>query len=772
MLNALDRNAPRFVLTAVHRAGVAALLSVTLAAPEVLAQSAGVAAAEQGKAFSIPAGPLEDALNTYARQAGVTLTVDPALVRGKSTAGVTGRLDGTQALTALLAGTGMVGVSDGAAIVVKPASVAPPPNATDGAALEMPVVRVTAPAATERRAGSFDRRGDPAPVEPGVVPAAAIERYSASDLEDVFASQPEVVVGGGHGIAQKIYVRGLEDSMLNVTIDGASQAGQPFHHAGRIQIEPELIKQVEVLSGTGDATAGPGALGGAVRFVTKDPTDLLRTGDRAGALLKAGYFSNAEGYKAHGTVFGRLTEQWSALASYTRQDQNDYEDGDGERVLSTGSRQQLGFLKLVGQFDHGHSLRLSYDRTEDEGERTQRPQWVTSSFNPAYPLQSERATWNLGYAWQPGNELVDVSLSMFRTESELEQNVIGRWGQYFGQVTSTGFDVRNTSHWRQHRVTYGLDHRRDEIAAGYAADPTAEREDGEVTGVYVQGHFELTRDLSLGVGARHDRYRLNNINDATQRSSGTSPNASVRYALTPQLALLAGHARALRGAKIRDAFKLEGIAEAAPDVDPERARTSEVGFEYQRSAWRWNGKLYDTTVRDAIADPVGQPTQYENVGKLETRGFLLHTAYEGQGWRGAVGFHHNRSTLNGERLNGYEHNGLGTSQGNTLTASLDVRASDRLEAGWTGRFVRRIDALDTSVGTVDKPGYGVHDLYANWRPRVGSDLTLSLVVKNLFDQSYLDHGSNEDFQGIPDYEGIVGSREPGREFRVGLVVRF
>lgn len=751
---------------ALHALVLGAALGIAAPPPQALAQTAAAAAGAL-KTFDVPAGPLEEALYRYARQAGITLSFDPALVRGKNAPALSGSHSVPDGLARLLAGSGLVGQAEGEAVVVRPAP--PDPGA---AAPELPAVRVTgrddafAP-------GSFARHGDPAPVEPGLVTAASIAHYDANDLEDVFATQPEVVVGGGHGIAQKIYVRGMEDTMLNVTIDGASQAGQPFHHAGRIQIEPELIKQVEILPGTGDASAGPGALGGALRFVTKDPQDLLRPGERAGVLLKTGYFDNAEGYKAHGSVYGRLTDAWSVLASFTRQDQNDYEDGSGQRVAATGSEQQLGFLKLVGRLGGGHTLRLGYDHSTDEGERTQRPQWVTSSFNPAYPLESERATWNLGYAWQPGGGLVDLGLSLFRTDTELQQNVIGRWGLYHGQVVSTGFDLRNTSRWDGHRLIYGVDHRRDKITAGYADAPDAESEEGRVTGVYVQGHFALTQTLELGLGLRHDRYRLDAIGGSRLSSSGSSPNVSLRYAATPHLTLLAGHARALRGAKIRDAFKLEDVA-ASPsvDLDPERARTSELGFEYDRSAWRFNGKVYDTTIRDAISDPIGRPVQYQNVGRLESQGLLLHTAYEWQRVRAGLGWHRNLSTLNGQALNGYEHNGLGTSQGNTLTASLDVLAADRVEIGWTGRFVRRIDQLATSVGNVAKPGYGVHDLYANWRPRVGGDLTLSLVVKNLFDKNYLDHGSNEDFQHIPDYEGIVGSREPGRELRLSLGLRF
>lgn len=48
-----------------------------------------------------------------------------------------------------------------------------------------------------------------------------LDRVQANDLSDIFRSTPSVAVGGSLGIAQKIYVRGLEDSQLNVTIDGA-----------------------------------------------------------------------------------------------------------------------------------------------------------------------------------------------------------------------------------------------------------------------------------------------------------------------------------------------------------------------------------------------------------------------------------------------------------------------------------------------------------------------------------------------------------------------
>ena len=49
---------------------------------------------------------------------------------------------------------------------------------------------------------------------------------------------------------------------------------------------------------------------------------------------------------------------------------------------------------------------------------------------------------------------------------------------------------------------------------------------------------------------------------------------------------------------------------------------------------------------------------------------------------------------------------------------------------------------------------------------------MTLTVKNVGDKQYIDHASNADYQHIPDYEGIVGMPEPGRDVRLGLAMRF
>ena len=184
--------------------------------------------------------------------------------------------------------------------------------------------------------------------------------------------------------------------------------------------------------------------------------------------------------------------------------------------------------------------------------------------------------------------------------------------------------------------------------------------------------------------------------------------------------------------------------------------------------------MYRSEIKDAIADPLlpFRESIYKNIGDLESDGYLISAGYQLQALSAGLSFHSNDAEVDGQPLTVYEHNLLGNTMGDTWIADLAYRWDRNLEFGWQGRFVEGIDNLDTSVGTIDKPGYGVHDLFLHWLPTGNEDLRLSLTIKNVGDKQYLAHASNADYQHIEDYEGIVGMPEPGRDIRVGLAMRF
>ncbi|MEC8294748.1 MAG: TonB-dependent receptor plug domain-containing protein, partial [Pseudomonadota bacterium] len=57
-----------------------------------------------------------------------------------------------------------------------------------------------------------------------------LARTKPTDLQDVFKGEPTVAVGSSIPTSQKIYVNGVEETNLVVTIDGSRQNNKVFHH--------------------------------------------------------------------------------------------------------------------------------------------------------------------------------------------------------------------------------------------------------------------------------------------------------------------------------------------------------------------------------------------------------------------------------------------------------------------------------------------------------------------------------------------------------------
>ena len=281
-----------------------------------------------------------------------------------------------------------------------------------------------------------------------------IELIQANDLVDLFRSTPSVAVGGSIGIAQKIYVRGLEDSMLNVTVDGAPQRGTLFHHIGRVSLEPELLQSVDVQTGAGEATSGFGAIGGAIRFRTVDPVNLLVDDRQFGGMARLGWFSN-DGSKYSLTGYGRLFGDVGVLASYVLVDRNNFEDGDGNEIPASGARQEMLFLKAGGELGGGHRLTLSYEQRDEEASFAQRPNWPVVAGNAVFPGEARRRTFTGNYGYDINADL-ELEATAYHTETRFLQDRTDRWGLYGSEITSAGADVRLTGRYGGHRIIGGV----------------------------------------------------------------------------------------------------------------------------------------------------------------------------------------------------------------------------------------------------------------------------------------------------------------------------
>lgn len=604
-----------------------------------------------------------------------------------------------------------------------------------------------------------------------------LEKQQANDLSDIFRHIPSVSVGGSLGIAQKVYIRGMEDTLLNVTVDGAPQTGTLFHHIGRVSIEPELLQKVEVQSGAGEATSGPGAIGGAIRFKTKDASDLLAGGEQLGARVKGAWFSN-DGKKGSASVYGRLGEDWGVIGSFVQVERENMQDGGGNEILASAADQSLAFFKVSGDIADNQKLTVSYEQREESGELGRRPNWFVLEGDPLYPMEAERETLVANYSADL-SDAVNLEVTVYDTNSDMVQD--GPWGLYGGNTRSLGFDIRNTSHFGQHQFTYGVERRNEKVVAGsrVAGSSGTISESGEVLGVYVQDHWQVTAPLLVSFGVRYDAYDLEQNNfDGEFSSDDVSPNVGLSYALNDAWTLSAGHAQAVRGKEIGDSFTLDSTF-IDPALKAESVANNELALEYNADSLALKAALYQSTIDDVIYDEDG----FENIGELESDGFELSAAYTIDSWYLSAAYSHNDSTLNGNDIEGYEYNGLGNTRGDTFTVAVDYALSDQLDLGWNFTHVQDLNDIEVlhrsvelgwidSVQTVDKPGYQVHDIYLRWQPLQDDSLAVNFAVQNLFDEHYRDHSSVADYTDIPGWEIVSGLYEAGRDVRLSVDYRF
>ncbi|MEH0724261.1 TonB-dependent receptor domain-containing protein [Vibrio alginolyticus] len=587
-----------------------------------------------------------------------------------------------------------------------------------------------------------------------------IQYRQTNDLEDIFRNQPNVTVGGGFGAAQKIYVRGVEDLNLNVSIDGAVQSGQLFHHQGRLAIEPDLIKTIEIKPGAGTALDGIGALGGSVRFETKSADDLLSYDENFGALLKTGYFSNSDGTRNSATVYGRLNRQWSGMLSIGKNHTSEFEDGNGRELENTGTNQEYGIFKANGEIFTGDELSFSYEKRVDKGQRNVRTHFISAPWNQSSRQQSQRQTGAFNYKYDAQNEILDISLSAYLTENEFSYYQSAESDA--ASIKTVGTDLRNTSIFGSHEFTYGFEYKKDKARHSNA---NAE-EQSQVYAIYGQDTYRLLSDFTLSYGARFDSYRLDTFDGKSLTEDGLSPNINAQYSVNGAWSLRAGYSSAIRGPQIRQALSI-GTVTTHSDLKKEEASNTELTVEYAHAGVFGLLTVFKSDI-DNVVSAVGSPgpmgeSWYDNVGELETTGF---NATLGKSWEDAklsVTYSHTDPELNGKPLDDSNF-GLGTSFGDSLLVDASYHLYDnKIVLGWIGKWVQELGRVPTGYPT--KEAYNVHDIYAEWSPSPSNNLTLNLAVNNLFDEYYFDHGT---FGYDIGSNSIIGLPEPGRDIRLSV----
>ena len=224
------------------------------------------------RSFDIPPQALTDALVAFGQQSGIQVTVDGTLARNLSSPAVRGTMTGQQALTRLLAGSGLTYViADDATVVIerpeRPGgndTILLDPLVVEGALREDPRGAVEGYRATRSVTGTrLDVPLDEQPLPIQVLPRDVIEDAGATRLEDVVRLTTGGAIGNSRGGTQEFFlIRGFDASVVR---NGAGT----FRLAR--QTDTANVERVEVLRGPGSALYGEGAPGGVINVITKRP---------------------------------------------------------------------------------------------------------------------------------------------------------------------------------------------------------------------------------------------------------------------------------------------------------------------------------------------------------------------------------------------------------------------------------------------------------------------------------------------------------------------
>lgn len=220
--------------------------------------------ASTAKSYTIEAGLLKDALARFVEQSGVKLVVDPDLLQGKISFGLTGDFEAREALDRLLENSGLQATRSAEGYVL--AAVATPGGAEQ--IVTLPLIQVTADASNRYAATSTTTATKTntllrdVPQSITVITDDLIKDQSIRSLADAVRYVPGVGISQGEGNRDALVFRGNR-STGDFFIDGLRDDAEFFRDLYNIE-------RIEVLKGANGMIFGRGGSGGVVNRVTKE----------------------------------------------------------------------------------------------------------------------------------------------------------------------------------------------------------------------------------------------------------------------------------------------------------------------------------------------------------------------------------------------------------------------------------------------------------------------------------------------------------------------
>ena len=619
--------------------------------------------------------------------------------------------------------------------------------------------------------------------------AQYIPAGQASLLSDFLDGVPGASVGGTTAINQRVRIRGLDDTNLKVTVDGARQEGYAFHHAGDLVIDPDLLKQSEVSVGNNSVTLGNNAIGGAVAFETVDAADLLDVDQKIGAKVHTGYASNNDELLTSTTVFAAPTENVDLLAYYGKRTAGAGEDGAGRDIQTEDSDTESILLKAGTYLGDHHHISGSFSRTENEGmyaNRADFPLTDDDGWNPAVLWKQSRDTYTLEYAYQPANDLIDIKANIYQSETELDKDN----GSIAVDLITKGGKIENTSHIASqlgsHKLITGVEY--------YTKESEVSRlgiiggsDEAKNTSVYLEDQWQIGK-LTLTPGVRYDHYEAPEDVANGETYDNVVSAFAASYQVLPSTNIFASYTQLFNGPDLQEAIRNTDGEDKyiASDLEPETGSNAEVGISttfrgltIADDSLQLSGKYFVTDLENwisyesgldcttGLASDTGTCAGSFNADEdYEIKGIELSADYRTSNFN--MGLSYARARSEGKE-SGYslsQDTGDENDSGDKYMINLGYAPTDTIDLGWRSTYVTSINPNTGDDTDTKKPGYDVHDIFMTYRPQQLAGVKTTLGVYNMFNETYANHSSR--FSDDSDYTDY----ETGRNVKASLTYQF
>jgi outer membrane receptor protein involved in Fe transport len=242
-----------------------ALLAGCATAALATALPAEASAEGPARQYSITSQDLDSALRAFAMASGHDVVFDPALVRGRTTAGVNGEVSDEAALRALLVGTDLAfeQTSTGGFVVRAPRFQAAPEGGADG------TVQALIVTAQKREEDIQD-----VPIAISAFTQEDLTRSQVAGGPDLVTQVPNFTFTKTNFSGYSIQIRGIGTQAISATTDPAVAVAfnnTPFIHNRFFEQEFYDLERVEVLRGPQGTLYGRNATAGVVNIISAKP---------------------------------------------------------------------------------------------------------------------------------------------------------------------------------------------------------------------------------------------------------------------------------------------------------------------------------------------------------------------------------------------------------------------------------------------------------------------------------------------------------------------